>query len=194
MHNRLRSRVSSAATLALIIACALPSAAAVKVATAPAAASDTARTRLRLMIDDAKAELTLAATTRADLVQSVANAQNQLATSSAQAMTAQAASMRLNAAAKESRRQAYAISDLPGLSAEQNRKSVAAMEAADAAETDARVAQFGVAATAATVTHDRSALDALSTQLTLLDARIDACNRLLKLNGAALAERSSQMR
>jgi len=190
MRNRSVSKLS-VATLSLIVACTLPAVAAVRVATVPSTASDAAHTRLRLMIDDAKTELALAATTRTDLVQSVAAAQAQLTASTAQAMMAQAASLRLNAAAKEARRQAYAISDLPGLSAEQNHKSVAAMEAADAAESDARVAQFGVSAIAATVTHDRGALDAFATQLTLLDARIDACNRLLKLNGAALADRSS---
>ncbi len=194
MRTRSFPTVSSIATLALLVACVLPSAAAVKVAAVPSVQSDAARTRLRLMIDDAKAEVTLAASTRSGLVQSASDAQAQLATSSAKAIAAQAASARLNAVAKDLRRQAYAISDMPGLSAEQNHKSVAAMEAADAAETDARVAQFAVATTAATTAHDRVTLDTLSMQLTVLDARIDACNRLLKLNGAALSDDKASQR
>ena len=176
----------SIALLALFAACTGPSAAAVKAS--PSVQSDAARTRLRQMIDDAKSERTRAANARGALVVSSADAQAQLAASTAQALAAQSVSLRLNATAKELRRQAYAISDLPGLSADQNRKSVAAMEAADAAETDARVAQFGVASTAAAAVHARGAVDALSAQLTALDARIDACDRSLKLNGAALAD------
>ena len=194
MRNRSFPAVPSIATLVLIVACAHQSTAAVKVAAMPQVQSDAARMRLQLMTDDAKSELTLAATTRAGLVQSIVDGQAQLEVSNAQARSAQAASVRLNAAAKELRRQAYAISDLPGLSADQNHKSVAAMEAADAAESDARAAQFGVAVTAATAVRNRSTLDGMMSQLTLLDARIDACNRLLKLNGAALAETKATLR
>lgn len=94
--------------------------------------------------------------------------------------------MRLNAPATDLRRQAYAISDLPGLSAEQNRRSVAAMEAADAAETQARTAQFSVATTSAAANRSRIHIDELTTHMAALDGRIAACNQLVALNSAAL--------
>lgn len=148
--------------------------------------SDSARTRLLQTISDAKTELVADASARADQVRLLSAAQTALVNDIAQAEKAQDGYLRLSAQAVELRRQAYEISNMPGLSAAQNHKSVAAMEAADAAENLARAAQFDVSATAAAVMHDRTVIDRVTTAIATLDQRIAACTQLVKLNGAAL--------
>jgi methionyl-tRNA formyltransferase len=183
----MRSHILALTTFVIGLACTGTGYAADKVAAAPLH-EDAARTRLLIMTADAKTQLVQDASDRAADVALAATAQSQLETSAARAEAAQQTSVRLNASAIELRREAYAISNQPGLSAAQNHKSVAAMEAADAAENDARVAQFSVAVTAAAASHDRVAVESLTNQIAALDARMGACRNLLKLNGAALQD------
>jgi hypothetical protein len=183
----MRCDILAVTTFAIGIACTSTGYAADKVATAPMR-EDAARTRLLAMTSDAKAQLVQDANARAAYVLLAAAAQTQLLASAERTEAAQATSVRLNANAIELRREAYIISNQPGLSAAQNHKSVSAMEAADAAENDARIAQFSVAITATTAAHDRAALDTLNNQIAALDVHMAACRNLLKLNGAALQD------
>jgi hypothetical protein len=175
-----------ALTAVLAVACTSPAYAVSKASFVASGYSDAARTRLVQSISDAKSELVADASARADQVHVLSAAQAALIDDIAQADKARDGYARLNAAAVELRREAYEISNMPGLSASQNHKSVASMEAADAAENAARTAQFFVSAKAAVVVYDRTALDHAATAIATLDQRIAACDQLVKLNGAAL--------
>jgi hypothetical protein len=116
----------------------------------------------------------------------LAEAQVVLDESVAQSAIAGDRANRLLAIASDLRRVAYALTDQPGLSAAQNQKMLAAMEAADAAESEARVAQTYDRLAVASVTVHRQAIAKLTGQIAALEQQMDACTAFIRSNGYAV--------
>ncbi len=103
-----------------------------------------------------------------------------------QSSTARDKASALASSAASLRRVAYDLTNQPGLSAVQNRKMVAAMEAADAAESAAGVAQTSANGAAVTADGSRRAVERLTAQIAGLQQRIAVCNAFIRSNDFAM--------
>jgi hypothetical protein len=167
-------------TAALVAGCAASASAAAKTPLpsfnyAPAQAQPTQT------LGDAKSELAQDMSLKATDIVLLTAAQSALDASFTHAEIVRDTASALEETATKLRHNAYALTDLPGLSASQNHKSVAAMEAADAAENAAGFAQSDVTSAAAALAQDRDVRDRLSNQILVLTARVAVCTRTIQL-------------
>lgn len=155
---------------------------------APLRAEDTARTRLARVVAT-QTELAQESVFKESDSALLAAAQVNLAESVSQSAAAHEKATRLLANASELRRSAYSLTDQPGLSAVQNQRMLAAMEAADAAESAARVAQTYERLAVASEIANRQAIAKLTGQIAALQERMDACTAFIRSKGYVVQAR-----
>jgi hypothetical protein len=148
-------------------------------AKAPLGAEDSARTRLGRVVAS-QTEFAQESVVKENDGALLAGAQVNFDASVSQSAAAHENSNRLLGNASELRRIAYTLTDQPGLSALENQKMLAAMEAADAAESEARVAQtYGRLAVAAVIANHQ-AVAKLTGRIAALQQRMDACTAIIR--------------
>ena len=160
----------------LVTACSTAACAAVKSSSAP---DDSAHARFAL-VSSARAEI---ARTEAFTMSDSALLEKAQEALDASVEASSAARARANALATTAaglRGVAYDLTNQPGLSAVQNRRMVAAMEAADAAENSAGAAQTTANLAAADVDANRETIGRLASQIDALQRRIDACTAVIR--------------
>jgi hypothetical protein len=157
-------------------------------AKAPLGAEDNARTRLA-RVAASQTEFAQESVFKENDGALLAAAQVNLDEAVSQSAQAHEKANRLLANASELRRIAYTLTDQPGLSAVQNQKMLAAMEAADAAESEARVAQTYERLAVASVVANRQAIAKLTGQIAVLQQRMDACTAFIRSKGYAVQAR-----
>ena len=167
-------RVTAAALL--VTACSNAACAAVRSSSAPA---QSARTRLAL-VTSARAEIAQAEIFTTSDASLLGLAQGALNDSVALAAAAIGKATALAATAAALRGRAYDLTNQPGLSAVQNRKMIAAMEAADAAESAAGAAQTAANLAAGSVDRNREAIVRLTSQIDALQRRMVACTAFIR--------------
>jgi hypothetical protein len=128
-----------------------------------------------------KAELADDVSSEAIEIALLAAAQSALEESSAHSAFVRDSVAALNDKATALRREAYGISNQAGLSATQNHKAIAAMDAADDAEAAAGFAQSDETAAAAALMQARNTRDQLAINVMALSARVGACTRTIEL-------------